>query len=83
MKGSYGKYDLERFFALQRRGSPRGGGAMYHFLAFPKPGDNPAFSEVGAFEVGEFVFCYRGSFIDKAGLEDLAAFLRAFGATRV
>jgi hypothetical protein len=83
MKQAYGKYDLERSFRLNRRGSPRGRGVLYHFLAFPKPGDGPAFSEVGAFAVGEFVFCYRGSFIDKAGLDDLAAFLRAFGATRI
>jgi hypothetical protein len=83
MKEAYGKYDLERSFRLKRRGSPRGRGVLYHFLAFPKPGDEPAFPEVGAFEVGEFVFCYRGSFVDKAGLADLAAFLRAFGAARM
>lgn len=83
MKDLYGKYDVETSFGLRRRGSPRGRGAMYHFLAFPQADGTPVFSEVGAIEVGEFVFCYRGSFIDKAGLDDLAAFLRAFGASRV
>jgi hypothetical protein len=83
MKSLYGKYDVENSFGLKRSGSPRGRGTMYHFLSFPHADGNPVFSEVGALEVGEFVFCYRGTFIDKAGLDDVAAFLRAFGASRV
>jgi len=82
MKKLHGKYDLERSFGLQRSGSPRGRGAMFHFLASPLF-HMPVYSEVGAFDVGEFVYCYRATFMDKAGLNDLAAFLRAFGVKKV
>jgi hypothetical protein len=82
MKRLHGKYDLERSFGLQRSGSRRGRGTMFHFLASPLF-RMPVYSEVGAFEVGEFVYCYRATFMDKAGLNDLAAFLRAFGVKKV
>jgi hypothetical protein len=82
MKKLHGKYDQERVFGLRRRSSPRGAGAMYHFLAFPNGQGQPAFSEVGAVEVGEFVLIYRATFVDRGGLDELATFLRAFGVTR-
>jgi len=83
MKRLHGKFDLERAFRLQRRGSKNiGWGAVYHFLAFPNGTGRPVYSEVGAVEAGDFVFSYRGTFVDKAGLDDLARFVGTFGVTR-
>jgi len=82
MKKLHGKYDLERSWGLQRSGGRRGRSTMFHFLASPLF-RMTVYSEVGAFEVGEFVYCYRATFMDKAGLNDLAAFLRAFGVKKV
>ena len=65
MKKLHGKYDLERSFGLQWNGSPRGSGTMYHFLAFGRVQGTPAYSEVGAVQVGEFVYCYRATFFVK------------------
>jgi hypothetical protein len=77
-----GQVDQERSFVL-RRGKQRGRGTMYHFLKFPDSAGGPVFSEVGAFEVGDFVYCYRATFMDKNGLDDLARFLKEFGVQKV
>lgn len=82
MKKLHGRYDLEKSFGLQRTGSPRGRGTTYRFLTSPHFG-GPVYSEVGAVRVGDFAYCYRATFMDKAGLADLAGFLRAFGVTKV
>ena len=82
MKRLYGKFDQERSFVL-RRDKQRGRGTMYHFLKFPDSAGGPVFSEVGAFEVGDFVYCYRATFMDKNGLNDLARFLKEFGVQKV
>lgn len=82
MKKMHGRYDLEKSFGLQRTGSSRGSGTTYRFLASPEFG-RPVYSEVGAVRVGDFLYCYRATFMDKAGLADLAGFLRAFGVKKV
>ena len=83
MKQMHGKYDLEQPFALQRQGSARGRGALYHFLKSAHFRRTPVYSEVGAFQIGDFVYSYRATFMNKAGLRDLAAFLHQFGARKV
>ena len=58
-------------------------GMLYHFLAFHPPDMRKAWSEVGAIEIGDFVYCYRATFIDKRGLADLEEFLRRFGMQKL
>jgi hypothetical protein len=86
MRESYGKTDSEKSFRLgfhSGRKHGRGVGTVCHFVSFPKPGDAPAYSEVGVVLIGDFLFTYRGSFIDEAGLADLNRFLSALGVKKV
>ncbi len=82
LKQNYGKSDSESSFSLRGRcggQEVRGAGTTFHFLHFPAKGGTSAYSEVGAVQVGDFIYYYRGSFPHKNGLVDLAAFLRALG----
>jgi hypothetical protein len=86
MHTSYGKTDSEKSFRLAFRGGGKQGqglGTVCHFVSFPKPGDPPAYSEVGVVLIGDFLFTYRGSFIDQSGLTDLNRFLSALGVKKV
>ena len=86
LKRSYGKFDSEKSFALRGQcggQSVRGGGTTYHFLHFPAMAGASVYSEIGAVQVGDFIYYYRGSFPAKNGLADLAAFLRALGLRKV
>jgi hypothetical protein len=85
MHETYGKTDSEKPFRLSFRGGGRQGrgvGTLCHFVSFPKPGDPPAYSEVGVVLIGDFLFTYRGSFVDGAGLADLNRFLGALGVKK-
>lgn len=86
MHEAYGKTDSEKSFRLSFRSNGkqgRGVGTVCHFLSFPKRGDPPGYSEVGVVLIGDFLFTYRGSFIDQEGLEDLNRFLTALGVKKV
>ena len=86
MHKSYGKTDSERSFRLRYSGASQRGagvGTVCHFLSFPQMGGAPAYSEVGVVLIGDFLFQYRGTFIDKAGIADLDRFLRALGVKKV
>ena len=85
MHEAYGKTDSEKSFRLSFRGGGKQGngvGTICHFLSFPKRGDPPAYSEVGVVLIGDFLFTYRGSFIDKEGVNDLNRFLAALGVKK-
>lgn len=85
MHKSYGKSDSERSFRLRYVSSGKRGhgvGAVCHFLSFPDFSGEPAYSEVGAVLVGDFLIEYRGTFINKAGLADLNEFLAALGVKK-
>jgi hypothetical protein len=82
MHKNYGKTDSERSFRLEyvrstNRG--RGVGTVCHFLSFPDFGGDPAYSEVGAVLIGDYLIEYRGTFVNKVGLQDLNRFLAAVG----
>jgi hypothetical protein len=86
MHKSYGKTDSERSFRLRFSSASKRGtgiGTVCHFLSFPQMGGAPAYSEVGVLLIGDFLFQYRGTFIDKAGIADLNRFLSAVGVKKV
>ena len=86
MHETYGKTDSEKSFRLSFRSGGKQGhgvGTVCHFLSFPKRGDPPAYSEVGVVLIGDFLFTYRGSFIDQEGMADLNGFLAALGVKKV
>ena len=82
MHKQYGRVDMEQSFGLSfHRGNNRfsGVGTTCHFVSFPAMEKMPAYSEIGAVLVGNFLLYYRASFIEKAGLNDLSHFLKATG----
>ncbi len=86
LKQLYGRADSETSFAVRGKcggQSVRGAGTTYHFLHFPAMEGRSVYSEVGAVQVGDFIYYYRGTFPGKGGLADLAAFLRALGLRKV
>jgi hypothetical protein len=82
MKRMHGKTDAPQTFRLEGAGRRRGQGASFRAAASPQFGGNPAFCEVGAVEIGDFVYAYRAAFKDAAGLAELREFLRSFGLRR-
>jgi hypothetical protein len=86
LKRQYGKSDSESSFSLSGRcggHAVREAGTTYHFLHFPAKDGPSVFSEIGAVQVGDFIYYYRASFPHKRGLADLSAFLRALGLRKV
>jgi hypothetical protein len=82
MKKGNGRFDSEKLFTVtyQKNGKRGTGyGATYHFLASPENRGQPVYDEFGAVQIGEFMYTYRGSFLNKAGFADLARFLQAAG----
>jgi hypothetical protein len=82
----YGKTDSEISFRLKFQSAGRratGVGATYHFVSFPEFSGDPAYSEIGAVLVGDSLYYYRATFIDKAGLRDLDSFLQAIGMKKI
>ena len=82
----YGKTDSEISFRLKFQSAGRratGVGATYHFVSFPEFSGDPAYSEIGALLVGDSLYYYRATFIDKAGLRDLDSFLQAIGMKKI
>jgi len=82
MHQRYGRTDSEVSFRLAfQQGSKRGSGVgtTCHFLSFPDFDKKPAYSEIGAVLIGDFLFYYRATFYDKSGLPDLSRFLQATG----
>ena len=82
MEKGNGKFDSKSFFRLDyQSGGKRasGNGVVYHFVHSPELYRKQIWDEFGCVQVGQFFFSYRGSFIEKSGLDDLAAFLRAIG----
>jgi hypothetical protein len=87
MRKSYGKTDSEKSFRLRYSNASKRGvgvGTVCHFLSFSRTGGGPpAYSEVGHVLIGDFLFVYRGTFIDRAGLAELDRFLTALGVKKV
>ena len=79
LKRLHGKADSEQAFRLSGVGRGRGRGTAFRAVASPRMGGKPAFCEIGAVEIGEFMFCYGAAFKDEAGRMELANFLRSFG----
>jgi hypothetical protein len=82
----YGKTDSEISFRLKFQSARRratGVGATYHFVSFPEFSGDPAYSEIGAVLVGDSLYYYRATFIDKAGLRDLDSFLQAIAMKKI
>ncbi len=82
MKRLHGKHDAGQTFRLEGVGRRRGQGASFRAAASPQLGGKPGFCEVGAVEIGDFVYAYQAAFKDPAGLADLLQFLRSFGLRR-
>ncbi len=82
MEGGNGKFDSRVFFALRYKSGARsasGRGVVYHFLRSPEIYQKQVWDEFGSIQIGPFFFSYRGSFLEKSGLDDLHSFLRAIG----
>jgi len=81
MEEIHGDTDLEERFTFTFAYKDRaitGRGVTVHFVSAPQLG-GPVYSEFGVVLVGDFLYSYRATFRDKAGLKDLAAFLKALG----
>ena len=83
MKRLHGTHDTRQTFRLAGAGRRGGQGAGFRAVASPQFGGKPAFCEVGAVEIGDFVYAYRAAFKDAAGLAELRDFLRSFGLRRM
>src|SRR4029077_19312811 len=82
MEKGNGKFDSKSFFLLRYQSGGKtasGRGVVYHFVHSPELHGKQIWDEFGSVQIGQFLFSYRGSFIEKKGLDDLAAFLRAIG----
>ncbi len=82
MEKGNGKFDSKSFFSLRYDSGGKtasGRGVVYHFIHSPELYGKQIWDEFGSVQIGEFYFSYRGSFIEKNGLDDLAAFLRSIG----
>ena len=82
LKRLHGKNDSPQTFRLDGAGRRRGQGASFRAVASPQFEGKPGFCEVGAVEIGDFVYAYRAAFKDPAGLAELRNFLRSFGLRR-
>ncbi len=83
MKAANGATDLDQPFAftLATGGkSLNGVGTTMHFVSSPQVG-GPMYLEVGVVLVGDFLYYYRGIFLEQVGLDDLAAFVKELGVT--
>ena len=82
MEKGNGKFDSKSFFSLRYDSGGRtasGRGVVYHFVRSPELYGKQIWDEFGTVQIGTFYLSYRGGFIDKKGLDDLTAFLRAIG----
>jgi hypothetical protein len=82
MEKGNGKFDSKSFFSLRYESGGKaasGRGVVYHFVHSPELYGKQIWDEFGTVQIGAFYFSYRGSFIEKKGLDDLAAFLRSIG----
>jgi hypothetical protein len=82
MEKGNGKFDSKSFFSLRYDSGGKtasGRGVVYHFVHSPELYGKQIWDEFGSVQIGAFYFSYRGSFIEKSGLDDLAAFLRSIG----
>lgn len=82
MEKDNGKFDSKLRFALRYKSGRQtalGQGIVYHFLHSPEIHGQQVWDEFGVVRIGQFFFSYRGSFIARSGLDDLAVFLRAIG----
>lgn len=79
---THGKHDSRQTFRLTGAGRKGGQGASFRAVASSQFEGKPAFCEVGAVEIGDFVYAYRAAFKDAAGLAGLREFLRSFGLRR-
>jgi len=52
-----------------------------YLVSSPKYDGKSVYDEFGVVQIGEFLLYYRGTFMSKDGLDDLAKFLRALGIT--
>jgi hypothetical protein len=86
MHRRHGKTDSETPFRLQfARGGKRasGVGSICHFVSDPEFSGDPAYSEIGAVLIGDYLYYYRATLFEKAGRGDLAAFLEAIGIKKI
>ncbi|MEP6810258.1 MAG: hypothetical protein ABI992_08455 [Chthoniobacterales bacterium] len=86
MEKGNGKFDSKSFFSLRYESggkSASGRGVVYHFVHSPELYGKQIWDEFGTVRIGEFYFSYRGSFVERRGLDDLAAFLRAIGIRKI
>jgi hypothetical protein len=86
MEKGNGKFDSKSFFAVRyHAGGQTGSGrsVVYHFIHSPEIEGKEVWDEFGVVQIGPFFFSYRGSFLAKSGLDDLAIFLRAIGIRKV
>jgi hypothetical protein len=86
MEKGNGKFDSKSFFPLQYESGGKtasGRAVIYHFVHSPELYGKQIWDEFGSVQIGAFYFSYRGSFIEKSGLDDLAVFLRAIGIRKV
>lgn len=84
MEEIHGDTDLEERFTFAftyRDQELTGRGVTVHFVSAPQLG-GPVYSEFGAVLVGDFLYSYRATFRDKAGLKALAEFLKVLGCGR-
>jgi hypothetical protein len=82
MEKGNGKFDSKSFFAVRYQAGEKtasGRAVVYHFVHSPEIHGKEVWDEFGVVQIGEFFFSYRGSFLAKSGLDDLATFLRAIG----
>lgn len=82
MKRLHGRHESNQTFRLEGAGRRRGQGASFTSAASPQFSGKPAYCEVGAAEIGDFIYAYRAAFKDPAGLAELREFLRSFGLRR-
>jgi hypothetical protein len=82
MEKGNGKFDSKLFFAAHYQAGGKtasGRCVVYHFIHSPEIDGKEVWDEFGVVQIGAFFFSYRGSFLAKSGLDDLATFLRAIG----
>ena len=82
MEKGNGKFDSKSLFSLRYESNGKtasGRGVVYHFVRSPELYGKQIWDEFGTVQIGTFYLSYRGSFIEKKGLDDLTAFLRAIG----
>lgn len=80
-----GKSDLRESFALSYESGGKkimGFGTVYHFSASKIADGKPVYSELGVVLVGDFLYYYRATFLERAGLDDLSKFLAILGFVR-